>query len=253
MTASTDPKTHIAMVLDRSGSMSSCKAATIEAVNSYFAKSRKEAEGAGFEMLIFDSEAIDTIRDCEMKDVADLTSEDFVPRASTPLYDAIGRAIDKLDVKLKADKSEKGVLVIVTDGMENASRKHTHSTISELITARQAAGWLVLFLGAGLDAAKQAITMGIRAESTANIGTDRVSLSATMSSVAARSAHYAMAPTFEAHSYAATQSFSADERQAMGDASAGAGLINQFKAPPPAARKKMTGDAYDTKPTDAWS
>ena len=82
----------------------------------------------------------------------------------TPLYDAIGRGVDGLD---KRAGDGKAVLVIVTDGLENYSRKHT-----ELIHARQDRGWLFVFLGADFAAAQQGTAMGIQAGNVANIGMD---------------------------------------------------------------------------------
>jgi hypothetical protein len=55
-------KTCITMVLDRSGSMSSCRQSTIDAVNKYLAEARgSELSSADFELTIFDSLSIDTI------------------------------------------------------------------------------------------------------------------------------------------------------------------------------------------------
>jgi len=120
-------KTSITMVLDRSGSMNSGRQATIDAVNKYLAEARGcELASADFELTIFDSVSIDTIRSGELSSVRNITDGDFVPREITPLYDAMGRGIDSLDHRAGDGKA---ILVVVTDGMENHSRKHTHSSI----------------------------------------------------------------------------------------------------------------------------
>jgi hypothetical protein len=173
-------KTCITMVLDRSGSMSNCRQSTIDAVNKYLSEARvSELATADFELLIFDSLSIDTIRSGKLSDAKDITEEDFVPREMTPLYDAMGRAIDSLDHRAGDGKA---IMVVVTDGMENHSRKHTHSSISELVRARQDKGWLIIFLGAGLESARQGTAMGINAANVANIGLDNASLQASMES-----------------------------------------------------------------------
>ncbi len=218
-------QTHIEMVLDRSGSMGSCRKSTIDAVSKYLAEARGDdvMKEADFSLTIFDSQSIDSIRSGAPINITDLTAEDFVPRGGTPLYDAIGRGIDNLDAKVA--KAGKAILVIVTDGEENSSRKHSHGSISELIKARQAAGWLVVFLGAGLEAARQGIALGVRAASTASISMDAKGLNNTMRSVHAMNSGYAATQSFEeTAAYAQSASFSAADRKLMGDLSGGAGL-----------------------------
>ena len=141
----------------------------------------------------------------------------------TPLYDAIGRGVDGLD---KRAGNGKAVLVIVTDGLENYSSKHTFDSIRELIDARQDKGWLIVFLGAGFAAAQQGTAMGIQAGSVANIGMDEHSLHNTMASVRCMMEDYAATPDLaEAKAYAAGAAFSIKARAAMGDASGGSGLV----------------------------
>lgn len=255
-------QTYIEMVLDRSGSMDSCRKSTIEAVNKYLAEARGDdvMKEADFSLTIFDSQSIDNIRSGAPINIKDLTYEDFVPRGGTPLYDAVGRGIDNLDAKVA--KAGKAILVIVTDGEENSSRKYNHASVSELIKARQDAGWLVVFLGAGLGAARQGIAMGVRAASTASIAMDAKSLGNTMRSVYAMNSGYASTQSFEEASvYAANASFSAADRKLMGDATAGAGLAGVAGKVDPSATLAAvvpdvpaapTVDAF-TSSSDAWS
>lgn len=225
-------QTHIEMVLDRSGSMSTCRIETITAVNQYLADARKDAnlKEADFGLSIFDSQSIDQIRDGAPVKITDISEEDFVPRGWTPLYDAVGRGIDRLDGKLKASGSTKAILVVVTDGAENASKKYTHGAITELIAARQGAGWMVIFLGAGLAAAQQGVSLGVRAGYMANIGTSEANLGATMGNLRSMNAKYAAtaggAATMDFMDSGEAE-FSAEQRKDMGDASAGAGLIDK--------------------------
>lgn len=237
-------KTAISMVLDRSASMGSCRQSTIDAVNSYLAEARADTElkDADFDLTIFDSESIDSIRSGKPTDISDISREDFEPRASTPLYDAVGRGIDDLDRRATDGKA---ILVIVTDGQENMSRKHTHESIKALLDDRQAKGWLVVFLGAGLSAASQGLAMGIAGAKVANIGLDHASLHNTMAAVRGMNSAYAATLSLdEASAYTARAAFSAGERRAMGDASEGAGLIIGGKAVP--------GGIGGGKPQDAW-
>ncbi len=254
-------QTHISMILDRSGSMSSCRVETIGAVNAYLGKARQDAnlKEADLDLTIFDNQSIDSIRSGAPIALADITDQDFVPRGYTPLCDAIGRGIDSLDERTAKSGSSKAILVVVTDGLENASRKHTHETISELIKARQAAGWLVIFLGAGLDAAQQGTNLGIRAASTANIATDQASLQAAVGATYEMHAAYAAAASPVDFMETEEAQFSAKARADMGDASAGAGIVAPRPAAPPAgtphvaAMRKPEADTWSKTPGDAWS
>ena len=101
-------KTSITMVLDRSGSMNSCRKATIDAVNKYLEEAKSsDLKTADFELMIFDATSIDVIRSGVLADVAGIIEKDFEPRDMTPLYDAIGRGIDSLDKRNGDGKADR--------------------------------------------------------------------------------------------------------------------------------------------------
>jgi hypothetical protein len=241
------------MVLDRSGSMESCRAATITSVNKYLLEARgdENLKEADFELMIFDTQSLDVIRSGRIADVKDIIEEDFQPRGGTPLLDAIGRGVDSLDRKTANDKA---ILVIVTDGEENSSKKHNYESIKALIDDRQAKGWLIVFLGAGLASAQQGLRMSIRAANVANIGLDDASLAASMGIMAAIAGAYASTNTAaEAGAYAASEKLTPNMRAMMGDASGGADLLDQDDD----AKKKLK-DAWATTlaervPDDAFA
>ena len=82
------------VLLDRSGSMESCRDTTIDAFNEYVMGLRRSDEvDARISLTIFDSQSIDLLQHAEpAKSFMELTRHNYVPRASTPLLDAIGRA-----------------------------------------------------------------------------------------------------------------------------------------------------------------
>ncbi|MFT3733087.1 MAG: VWA domain-containing protein [Hyphomicrobium sp.] len=222
----TQAKTSITMVLDHSGSMEACRAATIESVNAYLQKGRIDdnLKDADFELAIFDTEAYEVIRRSVLSAANDITRDEFEPRGGTPLLDAVGRGIDGLD---KRSRDDKAILVIVTDGEENSSRKHTYESIQALLEDRQKKGWMVLFLGAGLDSAQQGLRMGVPGVNVANIGLKHAQLRACMDTMAETNATYASAPTPGARrNYAASAKLSRSARVAMGDASGGDGIVD---------------------------
>ena len=83
----------VALLLDRSGSMSVNKIETISAVNSYIDKTKEKFKGR-FVLTQFDSEGIDIVHDGKIKDIEHLTDKSYQPRGMTPLLDAIGKTLD---------------------------------------------------------------------------------------------------------------------------------------------------------------
>ncbi len=151
--SSTNDPVHVQIVLDRSGSMGPIAAATIDGLNGFLAKQRKVPGMLRLSLADFDSQepfrvVAEAIPIAEMRD---LTEVDFQPRGGTPLFDAIGRAIERCDKRLGDWPNEDQVLVILTDGAENASTDFTGPQIATLLEARQEAGWAVLYLGANQD------------------------------------------------------------------------------------------------------
>ena len=166
----TTDTTHICLVLDRSGSMQAVYDDALGGVNSYItsAKQDRSLYESRFSMITFSSESVDTIRKNEiMETVKPIGSEEYRCSGWTPLYDAIGRGIGILDEAMNGKTDVKAVLVIMTDGQENASREFTHEKISTLLKARQEQGWLVTFLGEGLEVARQGTNLGTYAGSVA--------------------------------------------------------------------------------------
>lgn len=148
----------ICIVLDKSGSMSGSAVEALEAVNTYIAKAKadKNQSDALLSILLFDGASLEWIRrNVSIHGVAPVDAEEYQPNASTPLFDAIGTAIDALEGTSKA------AIAIVTDGYENASRQYNLKTIRAKIKAAEDRGWMVQFLGAGLDIAAQASDMGL--------------------------------------------------------------------------------------------
>lgn len=171
MTAINDRTPRIALLLDRSGSMVSCREVALAGVNGYLHEAADDpllSQGR-VTLLTFDSGSIDVVRD----DVAiasgpQLNSAEFAPRGATPLLDAVGSAIGHLDQYRGAPDAPR-ILVILTDGHENASREHTRASISALIKERQHAGWLVVFLGANQDSWAEASNLGIARDSVVDV------------------------------------------------------------------------------------
>ena len=165
----------ICVVLDRSGSMESCRSDAVGAVNSYLRQVRDdETIDATVSVIIFDSESIDCIRDrCPATTCPPLEDSEYEPRSMTPLFDAVAHGVSVLSAS--EGDGQRHILVVMTDGQENASREHTRETIAALLKRKQEKdGWLIVYLGADHEAWEQARHLGIRAGHTANL--DKASL-----------------------------------------------------------------------------
>jgi len=147
---------HIAVVLDRSGSMASIASDVIGGCNTFLDGQRHVAGDAVVTLVQFDSQDPFEI----LVDGADLATTSGVdparyrPRGNTPLYDAVGAMIGRLDERA-ADPvhgPEDVVVVLITDGLENASRRWDRRRVFDLIAARKRDGWTFVFLGADQDA-----------------------------------------------------------------------------------------------------
>ncbi len=153
----------VALLLDRSGSMSAHKTETISAVNSYIEKTREKFKGR-FVLTQFDSESIDIVHDGKIKDVKHLTDESYQPRGMTPLLDAIGKTLDVFNT----DGFENIVFVVMTDGQENHSKEYKLDAIRAKIEEKRAIGWQISYLGANVDAFAEGASMGFARGQTMN-------------------------------------------------------------------------------------
>lgn len=146
-------QTLVAFLLDRTGSMASVINETIGGFNGYLDELLKKPESRDirFHFTMFDSIAVDCVHDCvPLKDVARLSRETYQPRASTPLYDAIGKTVRAIESKAKDSKV---LFVCLTDGEENCSSEWNDKTVKELIKSKEDKDkWTFSYIGVGPDA-----------------------------------------------------------------------------------------------------
>lgn len=155
----------IRIVLDRSGSMSGSQSITVEALNTYLTELKKEKGINGsITLSTFDSVSIDIpISRVSIERLDSFPESILQPRGGTPLFDAIGLAIHDLE-NISGSTDENKVLVIVTDGFENASKEYTFDNISSKIKEKEDAGWLIIYLGADHDAFTQSNSLNFDKE-----------------------------------------------------------------------------------------
>lgn len=161
--------TELVFILDRSGSMAGLEEDTIGGFNSMIEKQKAEAGEACVSTLLFDNYA-EVIHDrVPLREVPTMTREQYYVRGCTALLDAVGGAIHHIGNIHKyaraEDVPEKTLFIITTDGMENASRRYSYEKVRHMIERQQKKyGWEFLFLGANIDAAREAKRFGIGAD-----------------------------------------------------------------------------------------
>ena len=169
--------TEIVFILDRSGSMSGLEADTIGGFNSMIAKQKKQDGEALVSTVLFDNMS-EVIHDrVNIHDIKPMTDRDYTVRGCTALLDAIGGAIHHIGnihkYARREDVPEKTMFIITTDGYENASRRYDYERVRRMIERQnEKYGWEFLFLGANIDAAKEAACFGIGADRAVNYKCD---------------------------------------------------------------------------------
>lgn len=191
--------TEMVFILDRSGSMAGLEGDTIGGFNAMIEKQRKEEGSVLVSTVLFDNQS-EVIHDrLALDQIPQMTDKEYYVRGCTALLDAIGGAIHHIGNVHKyareEDRPEKTIFVITTDGMENASRQYNYEKVKAMIERqKEKYGWEFLFLGANIDAAKEAARFGIDPEFAANYHADHQGTSVVYESVSETLCAFRSAP-----------------------------------------------------------
>ena len=191
-------RTDITIILDRSGSMVPRHAEVIRSFNDLLAEQRAVPGKAKISLVQFDNEYESVYRGVKLADAPNLTPDTYVPRGTTALLDAVGRTIKDTEARLRRrarKRREKGreiddprvLVVVVTDGLENASTDHTLEQVRAEITRQETDwNWSFVFLGAGLDAFAQSHGMGMASGRAMRMGASGKAWNRSMGVVSAK-------------------------------------------------------------------
>lgn len=164
-------------IVDQSGSMAGLENPTIAGFNTQLEtiqSLKKELPEQEFlcSLTFFNHEVQDRIQYSQVDNIVPLSRQNYLPNGSTALLDAIGKSIYSIKNRFgeAITKDEISiVLVIITDGHENASRLYSYHDIANLIKQLDETGkWTFSFLGADFDAIHTSQMLNIRKENVMN-------------------------------------------------------------------------------------
>ena len=157
--------TEIIFVIDKSGSMAHLSADTIGGFNGFIESQKAMEDKATLTTILFDTNWKVLHDGVDIKEVKPMTGSDYVACGGTAMLDAIGEMINRVQDRhdeLGEEKPDNVLFVITTDGEENSSRTFKKSQIEKMIKHQtNGHGWKFMFLGANMDAVKEAESIGI--------------------------------------------------------------------------------------------
>lgn len=163
-------------------------------------KQKKTGEKALVSTVLFDDEC-EVIHDrVPIEKIEKMTDKQYYVRGCTALLDAVGGAIKHIGnihkYAREEDRPEKTIVVITTDGMENASRKYSREKIEKMVKKQQKKyGWEFIFIGANIDAYEEAQKYGIRRDRAVNYVSDGVGTGIVYAGVSKAVCSVMMAPS----------------------------------------------------------
>ena len=184
-----DPKkAHIynLIIVDESGSMSGLEKVTIDGINETISTIKKAQEDYAdnqqhfLTLITFDARnGVPPIRiHLDAVPINDINGfRDYHPNGCTPLFDAMGETLTTLHERIKDDENATGVVTVITDGMENASRKWTGKALRQLIERLKEEGWTFSYMGSCHDVLE--VTMRLSIDHVVEFAHDAVGASNT--------------------------------------------------------------------------
>jgi len=166
-------KTYNVIVLDKSGSMDCVREATRLGFNEYVQEMKKVAQKYPDQefyasLVTFNSDVDIVFFNIPVNEVDELKHDDYVPRGSTAMWDAIGVAINEMEKDVKDELAEndfvdaKVIVNIFTDGVENASSSENRKLVpNRKKELEKTNNWVFTYIGTEIDVDKEAKRMGI--------------------------------------------------------------------------------------------
>ena len=184
--------TELVIVMDRSGSMETIKHAMTEGFTRFMNDQRKIPDPCNVTFYRFDTLVEKVFEECPLNNVGGMVLE---PRGGTALRDALGTAINQVGARLAAKPEEqrpgKIVVVVITDGQENASKEFSQEQLAAMVKKQtEVYNWQFAFLGANIDAFAVGTAIGIVADGIQNFVADAAGAQIMYSATSAAVSNY---------------------------------------------------------------
>ena len=172
--------TELVLILDRSGSMSSCARSTVDCFNDFIEKQKQENSGAVYVSVVLFNQGREVLYNrVGLYEVRPLTVEEFRASGGTALYDALASGIHHIGKAYKYARPDeapgKTIFVVITDGAENSSRLYTLEETRKMVEHEiREYGWEFLFFGANLQAKEVAKALGFKEENAVDYICDEI-------------------------------------------------------------------------------
>jgi hypothetical protein len=159
--------------------------AVVANFNKVIAQQRAEEGDAVVSTVLFNSKVMRKHASLPITEVAELTRRDYLPSGCTALLDAVGSSIERICKRHtalpEAERPATTIVVIITDGEENSSRKYSRSVVKQMIeTLQKKHDWSFLYFGANVDHFAEAQHLGIGADDAVSFKTDKAGVAYCM-------------------------------------------------------------------------
>ena len=182
----------LVLILDKSGSMYGLEKDTIGGFNSMLDKQRESKLPVKVTAVMFNNTVSTIYERTDLDKVKNITDKEYTPQGTTALLDAVGNTLSQMKTLPDIDaKGNKVLVVITTDGKENASKEWTYAKVKALISELQEKNFEFVFLGANIDAAQAAQNIGIKKENAVKYKNTKSGVQANFRAVNAMVADYA--------------------------------------------------------------
>ena len=165
---SSKTKVYNVIIMDRSGSMWDIQKSAIQGYNEVLggikadAKTYADTQEHFMTLVLFDSTSVDNLYwNAKPSELPVLTTETYVPGAATPLYDAMGKTLTRMERELKGDPNHSVIVTIITDGYENCSKEYSLKAVKALIEHLKAEGWSFAYMGTDHDVDGVTVSLSI--------------------------------------------------------------------------------------------
>jgi Mg-chelatase subunit ChlD len=147
--------TRVALVIDRSGSMSSVEKAAFDGINEQINVIRRDADQGGdtyVTYIQFDDFVETVFSNQHASELKNITRDQYSPRGSTAMRDAVGTAIEMLKSQTGSDEDVAYLVVTISDGAENASRQYTADRLAAIVKElKQTGRWTFTMMLSNVD------------------------------------------------------------------------------------------------------